>query len=140
MVTFWDTSALVALVAQQPIASALRTVPPSSRLAVWWGTMVECESAFARLERDVQATSMAVDEMRQVLASLATQWHEIQPSTEVRDRAVQLVRRWPLRAADALQLAAALEIAKSKVTDVCFVTLDRRLSEAARAEQLMVRP
>jgi|LakMenEpi03Aug12_release.lakeMendotaPanAssembly.Ray.scaffolds.fasta_scaffold447998_3 hypothetical protein len=140
MVTFWDTSALVALVAQQPIASALRTVPASSRLAVWWGTLLECESAFARLERDIQTTSMEVDEMRQVLASLATQWHEIQPSTEVRQRAMELVHRWPLRAADALQLAAALQVSDGSATDVCFVTLDRRLSEAARGEQLMVRP
>jgi hypothetical protein len=140
MVTFWDSSALVALVAQQPIASALQTAPTSSRLAVWWGTLLECESAFARLERNATTVSPDVDAMRLVLASLATQWHEVQPSTVVRKRAVQLVRRWPLRAADSLQLAAALEIADSSSTNMCFVTLDRRLSDAARAEQLMVHP
>ena len=50
-----------------------------------------------------------------------------------------LLDRHPLRAADSLQLAAALFLA-SRIGTVEFVVYDERLAAAARAERLVVRP
>ncbi|MHB8869384.1 MAG: hypothetical protein ACYC6T_07695 [Thermoleophilia bacterium] len=50
-----------------------------------------------------------------------------------------VLRRYPLRAADALHLAAALEVAATgREAHLVFVCYDRRLNEAARAEGLAV--
>jgi len=43
-----------------------------------------------------------------------------------------LLERYPLRAADALQLAAALEACDHKPQSFVFVTADQRLADAAR--------
>jgi hypothetical protein len=43
----------------------------------------------------------------QRLQQLSAGWHEIDPSDEIRETAARFLRVHPLRAADALQLAAA---------------------------------
>ncbi|MBU6364886.1 MAG: type II toxin-antitoxin system VapC family toxin [Gemmatimonadetes bacterium] len=137
---FWDSSALVARLVGEPGAVALQHLPTPSPLVVWWGTRLECESALARLERTLSSSRVLVDAYRQQLGVLANHWHEVQPSPAIRARAVELVRRWPLRAADALQLSAALEVAEPDPARLHFVTLDVRLADAARGEQLSVGP
>ncbi|HSJ25022.1 MAG TPA: hypothetical protein VK929_10160 [Longimicrobiales bacterium] len=57
----------------------------------------------------------------------------------VRTTAMRLLRTHPLRAADALQLAAALAWAPAPAGDV-FVTLDERLATAATLEGFTVLP
>jgi hypothetical protein len=52
----------------------------------------------------------------------------------VRERAERLLRVHPLRAADALQLAAALLVFGDKPRGRSFVTLDDALLQAARRE------
>jgi hypothetical protein len=52
--------------------------------------------------------------------------------------ASRLLRVHPLRAADALQLAAALAAAKGDPSSLDVVCLDQRLSEAARREGFRV--
>jgi len=137
---FWDSSAVVARLVREPGAVALQSLPAPSPLVVWWGTRLECESALARVERTLSGSRAVVDTYRQQLATLANHWHEVQPSLAIRARAVELVRRWPLRAADALQLSAALEVAEPDPVRLHFVTLDVRLADAARGEQLSVGP
>lgn len=61
-------------------------------------------------------------------------WAEIQPGEALRRVATRLVRVHPLRAADAVQLAAAIEAAGDRPDHLPFVTLDRRLAEAASKE------
>jgi predicted nucleic acid-binding protein len=77
-------------------------------MLVWWGSEVECVSALARLERTgaLEAKGIAVASNR--LKQLVNAWHEIEPSAIVRENAVRFLRVHRLRAADALQLAAAL--------------------------------
>ena len=55
-------------------------------------------------------------------------------------RAHDLLARYPLRAADSLQLAAALSLGQGLGRPVEFVAYDERLADAARAEQLRVLP
>jgi hypothetical protein len=52
-VTFWDASAIVPLLVEEPTSKGLmarRTADPT--MVVWWGTPAECVSALCRLERE----------------------------------------------------------------------------------------
>ena len=68
------------------------------------------------------------------LEQLADGWHEIEPGEVVRESATRFLHVHPLRAADALQLAAAFAAAEHRPASLQFVTLDERLAEAARKE------
>jgi predicted nucleic acid-binding protein len=105
-----------------------------SQVVVWWGTSVECVSALARLEREGQLSARDFKMAQQRLRSLGELWSEIQPQAAVRARAEQLLRLHPLRAADALQLAAALTLAGEDRSGVGFVCFDEPLTRAAVRE------
>ena len=134
---FWDASAVVALLLDEPASiQARQWFQEDPQLLVWWATEVECISAISRRERegalDLQTSSLALDR----LAGLSRQWTEVQPLPMVRNLARRLLRTHPLRAADALQLAAALAVAEQEPSSLSFLCLDRRLSEAANREGL----
>jgi predicted nucleic acid-binding protein len=63
--------------------------------------------------------------------ALADAWFVIQPSDRLRAKAAHLVERYDLRAADALQLAAALEWCQDAPQGRVFLTADQKLREAA---------
>ena len=130
---FWDSSALIPLVMREPASSAvraLRTDDPD--LTVWWAAEVECASALARREREGALENPPVAWAR--LEEVTLTWTEIPPASEVRRSAVRATRTHGLRAADALQLAAALVASEQAPRDLPFVTLDERLADAARRE------
>lgn len=136
---FWDASALVPLLvdeASTPRIQALTSEDPS--VLVWWGTEVECASAVARLERDELLEDRAARLAFARLGQLAAAWNEIDPSHAVREAAIRFLRVHPLRAADALQLAAAFVAAEGRPTTLEVVTLDDRLAGAARKEGFVV--
>ena len=58
----------------------------------------------------------------------------------MKPRALRLLETHPLRAADALQLGAALYVAEEDPAGLEIVTLDSRLAEAARREGFRVLP
>ena len=68
------------------------------------------------------------------LTALAQSWRQIEPVSRVRQTAIRLIRVHPLRAADALQLAAALVGSEGQPQSLPFVTLDARLAQAAERE------
>ena len=134
---FWDASAVVALLLDEPASiQARQWFQEDPQRLVWWATEVECISAIGRWERegalDLHSSSLALDR----LAGLSRQWAEVQPLPMVRNLARRLLRTHPLRAADALQLAAALAVAEQEPSSLSFLCLDRRLSEAANREGL----
>ena len=136
---FWDTSAVVALAsdeAHSPLARA--TLLDDDRMIVWWGTPVEFVSALARHERAGGLTPDELAEHYRYLTALSRVWIEIQPSPSVRLLAQRLLRTHPLRAADALQLSAALVAAQGVPATLDFVCLDNRLNAAAQREGLEV--
>lgn len=102
-------------------------------LVVWWGSAIECASAIARLHREGQLTTTEEGTARNVLGTLSRSWFEVQPGDGIRDQALRLLRLHPLRAADALQLAAALEWSGTPASGV-FMTFDDRLRSAAHRE------
>jgi uncharacterized protein len=103
-------------------------------MLVRWGSVVECISALARLERDGALSLPAMTLALQRLQQLAAGWHEIDPSDEIRKTASRFLRVHPLRAADALQLAAAFAAAERRAASLEVVTLYDRLANAARKE------
>ena len=71
-------------------------------------------------------------------ANLARRWDEVVDLFATRSRAVALLARHSLRAADAAQLAAALLVAEDDPAGLEFVCLDERLAVAAEREGLRV--
>lgn len=136
---FWDTSAVVPLVVDEESTSVvLQEFRDDPEMAVWWATETECVSALTRLEREGQ---LSADEMTEALARLAwlsTSWLEVQPVEKARRTAVRLLRVHPLRAADALQLGAAILAAEGDPATLDIVTFDERLALAAQREGFRV--
>ncbi len=132
---FWDTSALVALGVDEPHRrTALRVLEADDRMAVWWGASVEYVAALSRRERDGSLTTAEISEHLVQLHALSHVWYEVQPGRRVRLLAQRLLRVHPLRAADSLQLAAALAVAEDDPSSVGFVCFDARLNQAASRE------
>jgi predicted nucleic acid-binding protein len=138
---FWDTSALIPLVLPEPRSAALtQAVVADREVTVWWGTPVECLSATYRRHRDSPLPGPALNGALTRLRALVEDADTVAPTDEVRRRAGRLVASHPLRAADALQLAAALVWCEEQPAGEAFVCLDDRLREAARREGFTVLP
>lgn len=136
---FWDSSALVPLLAAEDATPAtLARYREDPEAVVWWTTPVECASAIARLERDGGLTMEAATEAFARLDALAASWLQVEPSDEIRETARRLLRVHPLRAADALQLAAAYAAAERRPSTLTFITLDDRLRTAATREGFVI--
>jgi hypothetical protein len=137
---FWDASALVLLCVEQPASPAARTLAHDDpHMAAWWASPVECWSAFARLRREHRLDLDDEDTARSRLKSLQESWSEIYPSDGIRMLSARLLRLHPLRAHDALQLAAALTWAGTPPAGE-IVAFDHLLREAARLEGLTPLP
>lgn len=109
-------------------------------IGVWWCTWVECAVAISRLSREGRLTGDEEEEARAVLDLLSENWREVQPTDEVRWIAALLSQRYPLKAGDALQLAAAFVWHESDAHGRSFICLDERLRRAARDEGFHVLP
>jgi uncharacterized protein len=128
---FWDASALVPLCVRQRATTHAIGLYRSYEAVVWWATPIEIASALARLVRMKQLSPANWTKARQLAGILADAWFVIQPSDALKARATQLVDRHELRAADALQLAAALEWCEGIPQDRVFLAADQKLREAA---------
>ena len=139
--SFWDSSAVVPLCIREERTDNLKVLQESDqRLTVWWGTTVECTSAFARRRREDRRWEREERSALERLGLLAEMWTEVGPTTALRRLAIRLVRVHALRAGDAFQLAAALESVSGDPMGLGFVTLDWRLAEAARLEGFSALP
>jgi predicted nucleic acid-binding protein len=139
LVKFWDASAIIPLLVDEPTREPLLGVlGEDPEILAWWGTTVEIASALARREREKLLDAAEVEAALATARQLADSWHEIVPSMAVRRTAERLLRVHPLRAADSLQLAAALVAADHDPTTLEVVCLDPRLATAARREGFKV--
>lgn len=103
-------------------------------MAVWWGATVEYAAALARREREGSLTLTDVSSLLERLRALSQTWHEVRPDQRLKSIAMRLLRVHPLRAADALQLAAALAAADDDPASIGFISFDAQLNEAASRE------
>lgn len=129
------------LLAREPTSREMdATLRDGVALVVWWGTRIECEAAIARRLREGSLNPSSEMRVRGGLDRLMDAWTEVRPTDGVRNVAVRVLAVHPLRAADSLQLAAALVWADGTPDRLPFVCLDKRLSEAARKEGFEVHP
>jgi predicted nucleic acid-binding protein len=94
----------------------------------------------SRLKREGRLDDDGEDEARTVLDRLADEWREVEPTDELRILAAILSKRYPLKAADVLQLAAALQWRDGESRNQDFVCLDDRLRSAASAAGFRILP
>lgn len=138
---FWDTSAIIPLCVEEPVSSTAKSIlreDPS--IVAWWVTRTECVSALVRQLRDGSLSAAGEREARQVLEALAKAWTEIQPTEAVRRVAERLLAVHPLGAADAFQLAAALQWCQRQPAGTTLVSLDASLRDAAYREGFTILP
>ena len=138
---FWDTSAVAALCVHEPGSATVRAIlVDDPAMVVWWATRTECVSALVRRVRDGGMTVTGERQAREVLGKLDGVWTEIQPGESLRGMAERLLALHPLRAADAFQLAAALQWCRGHAAGTTLVSFDMRLREAGYKEGFTVLP
>ena len=109
-------------------------------MVVWWGSRLECISALRRRERENQLGAADARQGMTLLDQLAGTWSELLPSDPLRAQAERALAVHPLRAADALQLAAALTWRREPARSAEFVCVDERLRDAASREGFALIP
>lgn len=135
---FWDSSALVPLLVHEGETEELMALYPETEVVAWWSTEIECASALAGVERSGALATEDATEAFGRLRTFAAGWHLIEPGVLVKQTATRLLRTHDLRAADSLQLAAALVASEQRPSSLEFVSRDRRLNAAALREGLAV--
>lgn len=136
---FWDTSAVVPLLVEEPASAACRReLRADPRMAVWALTRTEIVSAVRRRERtgDLDASDVTVALER--LEARSARWTEVDALDAVRRRAERLLAVHPIRAADAFQLGAAITLHDDRPHGRSFLTRDAGLADAARREGFSV--
>jgi predicted nucleic acid-binding protein len=140
-VRYWDASALVPLVIAEDETARMRSLlREDAHVVTWAWTSVELASA---VERRARAGELDRAQRRAALRAfeeLSSTYDEVTDVLAIRRRALSLLARHPLRAADAAQLAAALLVAPESGPSLDFVCLDERLAEAAEREGLTALP
>lgn len=138
---YWDSSALVALQIHQAASREVRDLyARDSQVLAWVLSDVEVRSALCRLERE---GAMGRDQFHETVDRFESFWegvHLVSLVDAVRKRAKRLLGIHPLRAADSLQLGAALTAIYDDPHRREFVCLDARLGDAARREGFSVVP
>jgi predicted nucleic acid-binding protein len=138
-VKYWDASAIVPLFTRQTFTEPMEQILiQDGEVITWWGSSIECYSALMRLVREGKLNGNQQHLAEQRLTVLQNGWEEVVPTESVRRITRRLLRTHPLRAADALQLAAALTACEQEPDRFAMVCLDSRLAEAAHREGFVV--
>ncbi len=132
---FWDSSALLPLHVKQAATARVRKLYAQDHEVVAWVLSdIEMRSAIERLARE---GAMGAAQGREAVRRTEEFWSTVHVFSLVdaaKLRAKRLLALHPLRAADAMQLGAALAVAGDDPSTLEFVCLDDRLREAAAKE------
>lgn len=136
---YWDASAIVPLVVSEPATAKVREwLAQDPAIVTWAWTRVELASA---VERRSRQGTLSREQRRSCLDAfirMVDLWDEVEDLAAVRSRAMALLSRHPLRAAEAAQLGAALLAAEADPSSMTFVCLDEPLALAAEREGFRV--
>lgn len=133
-----DSSALVKLVLDEPERSGMQALWRDATFAATSAiAYVELHAAIAAAARNRRPDAAASQAGRRLADALWARLVVITPDSRVLEAAAALAWRRALRSADAIHLASALD---PRMPRTQFVTFDRRLADAARAEGLGVAP
>lgn len=128
---------MVRQTATEQVEPLLRRDP---ELVLWWGTALECAGVLAVAKSEERLDETGVLRAQTAIDHLRERAFEVQPTTEVRARALRIVSVHSLPAGAALQLAAALVWCRERTHGVSFVCLDELLRLAAGREGFRVQP
>lgn len=132
---FWDASALVPTFLEEVATREVRSWQAADpRITIWMMTRVEVLSSIARRKRERPELSAVWNRAVRNVHEASSTWIQISDAVAARSQAERIILDHPLRAADALQLGAAIVAADGDPSSLELVTLDRRLAEAARRE------
>jgi hypothetical protein len=109
-------------------------------MAFWWGSPLGWWESLLGAQRQGRISAAGLQQARGVLDHLRTGAFEVQPTEELRARALRLLAVHPLRAAEALELAAALVWCRERPQGASFVSLHPPLRLAAALEGFRVLP
>jgi predicted nucleic acid-binding protein len=145
-VYFADSSALVKSYVQETGTSWVRRLTrrsPSTVIYIARITAIEVTSAVARRRKDRTLTSKKASSILQRFRQhLAGRYTVIEITPALADAAMRLANTHALRAYDAVQLAAALDINQKEqdagFAPVTLISADQALNDAATAEGLIV--
>ena len=136
---FWDTSAIIPLwIAEQSSTRAKAWYRNDPNVIVWTLTRVEVFSALARRRREAPGVASRLLTVRRDFIRAWEQWSEVTAIEIVRRYAERIVESYPLRAADALQIGAAVIAAEDNPAGLEFVSFDENLAHAAEREGFRV--
>jgi len=139
LILFCDTSALVKLYIVEPQSDQMNAlVAEAEAVAVVRIAWAEFHAALARRAREVPADAPAVDDARQALAEDWTHYLILEVGQSLVERAGEFADAFALRGYDAIQLAAAHELATEADRPVAFACADQRLARAAKILGLAV--
>lgn len=139
--SYWDASALLSAFVTQAGSTAVRALAADDTdTAAAWHTPVEVWSGVARLVREELLTEDEAAQAQLRMQQFQNTAFEVEMTERLRDLAGALLRRHPLRAGDALHLAAALVWAGNEPQGRGFVCLDDQLRDAAAREGFTVLP
>lgn len=109
-------------------------------MAFWWGAPLEWWEALLAAQRRQTISAADLQKAREVLDHLRARGFEVQPTEDLRARALRLLAVHPLQATDALELAAALIWCRERTQGAGFVSLHPPLRLAAAMEGFRVLP
>lgn len=132
---YWDSSALVTLFVEQPCSAKYASLyARDGQVITAWHAVAECASAFCRLRREELVTESQLTELLARLQTHATNWYVLASGNRLELLTLRILRIHPLRAMDAIHLAAACLVRGDEPTPMGFFSEDARLSEAAAKE------
>jgi uncharacterized protein len=141
---FLDSSALAKRYVDEPGSAWIQTLAEPqthNRIIVVRMAWVEVLSALGRRQREGRLSADAISETAQAFRrDWDTQYQVVELDRQLAETAGSLVRTHPLRAYDAMQLAAALRVrdffAQAGGVEPLFLSSDSRLLAVAVAEGL----
>lgn len=136
---YLDSSALVKRYIPEPGTEWVRHVAATSSVAMAEFGIVEVAAALARRARMGDLDPELYEDLLEMFLQDVEGYSVLSPTRNTVHLAVDLTRRHPLRAYDALQLATALELSRALEAEgfsLTFVSADDRLCAAAEHEGL----
>ena len=140
---FWDTSALLPLFVEEETTALLRKIRldlADEEIAISTLTPVEFFSALSRLYRERRASYEVFNEAFSRFQEQAQICQVVRNMEVMKEKALRILRVHSLKAADALQLAAAFIACSDFTQPTTLVTLDKKLADAALKEGFKVLP
>jgi predicted nucleic acid-binding protein len=140
VILYLDASALVKLYVEEARSPVVADeIERATAVATARISYAEARAAFARLRREGRLSALG---LQRLVRDLDAEWPSLEV-VEITDglvrRAGALAERHDLRAYDAIQLAAGLELRRAGAR-TAFAAFDRKLNRAARREGLELAP